>query len=371
LAATSSSDQTYDSPEGTTFTDDVLSTDTTDTNGNYLLRVPSMSDLEPYEDGDGIVNFYVAAPQTGAVNPYSFSLRLADSPSGWVLEDPLTSSYVAGIDESAMEADAITANLTGTGAEELTPTTEPGVALANTAAVDTGPSDPDNAVISPTDQAVMLADLTPEFPCSTRTIVEHPAREGLVSQWYSTVDGVTGGSSYSVGASSKFGEAESASGDFGSWHESGTTSLDSTATETFPSVTGPVGRYWRTNFSAVKVYHLCITAGGSTDWYTNNVNHFDGGATHTDGIPVPASISHCVFQDADSGFSRTDTAAVTWSDGYDLSGVIGIDLSQQTGYSTRAHLSVHFRVGHWLCGEGGDPGYTPYQLAARLDDNGE
>lgn len=76
------------------------------------------------------------------------------------------------------------------------------------------------------------------------------------------------------------------------------------------------------------------------------------------------SSSYCVPEAAGSPFTKTTTAATTWTNGTHLGPVIGIDLSSKTGYSSESAVHFLFTANGRLCGTNGDPGATPGRLVA-------
>jgi hypothetical protein len=73
-----------------------------------------------------------------------------------------------------------------------------------------------------------------------------------------------------------------------------------------------------------------------------------------------------VPQEAASFFDRERSAAITWSNGVDTNGPIGIDLSIQTGYSSSATATFKFSKDSRLCGTNDVPGADPKILVARF-----
>ncbi len=89
------------------------------------------------------------------------------------------------------------------------------------------------------------------------------------------------------------------------------------------------------------------------------------GGTDIVNVGLPAvSSSYCVPEAAGSPFTKTTTAATTWTNGTHLGPVIGIDLSSKTGYSSESAVHFLFTANGRLCGTNGDPGATPGRLVA-------
>jgi hypothetical protein len=68
---------------------------------------------------------------------------------------------------------------------------------------------------------------------------------------------------------------------------------------------------------------------------------------------------------AGSHWKQDFSSSVTWTNGYDLLGPIGLNVSIHTGYSSNASLYVKFNTEGRLCGRGSPPGEHPRVLVAR------
>lgn len=65
-------------------------------------------------------------------------------------------------------------------------------------------------------------------------------------------------------------------------------------------------------------------------------------------------------QGAGAGVVLNKNAAYTYEAGVDITDIIGIDLSAQTGYDTQTSISFHVTRGtHWLCGDNTYPADYP------------
>jgi hypothetical protein len=72
----------------------------------------------------------------------------------------------------------------------------------------------------------------------------------------------------------------------------------------------------------------------------------------------PDRPGHPLGSDSES-WSRSNTEAITWSNGVAIGKVIGIDFSGQTSFNTNASQQINFTEGgHLLCGRFSAPGVT-------------
>jgi hypothetical protein len=127
--------------------------------------------------------------------------------------------------------------------------------------------------------------------------------------------------------------------------------------------------YLLTEFSSQLWETSCYNSisGQETHLYqTRNVG-WDGGDKLQDAGSAP-STPYCVPELAGSDPTISSTTAVTWSDGFTLGSVLGLNLSTQTGYSTTASFNFDFIDGGELCGTEDYPFRTnpgPSQMVVR------
>lgn len=233
---------------------------------------------------------------------------------------------------------------------------------------------PDNLV--PEDQFVPVEEEDPALKsCGTEVVKDHGARVTEVNAAGVGWAGATTDFEYSDGATSALGVAQSTTGKFGSWSAGGTASkeksVDSTTTVNF--ATKSTG-YWhrKTNFR-YKTYKIVCWYGSSyyggvymTTRYEARPSNYYGGANSVGVSGLPRTPrDHCAYQEAGSGFTRSTSTAITWTNGVSMAGPIGIDVSSRTGYATDAKVKFNFKAAGWICGTHGDPGGTPRTLVAR------
>ena len=280
----------------------------TTASGNYAVPVTSPAALQDSAAADGTVNLELIASTPAGFAAFSFPRRLVETAQGTAL---------IGASGNAGTAAPQTANLH----------------LTNVA-----------------------ASSAPPIQCGQLVKVgTFGQRRTVVGAMYSHVPGVTMNFRYGSGQSSSLGVAVSGSGTFGTWSASGTHSISTNASETFPTFRNVTSHRYRTVF----VYdEFRIECGGlqaqATSWAA--------GAT-TLGATPPAA-THCVTQQAGSTFVKDSTSAYTFSGGVAMSGAIGVNLSAHTGYSTTAELRFAFSQTRSLCGTNALPGGAARRLVA-------
>lgn len=201
--------------------------------------------------------------------------------------------------------------------------------------------------------------------CNTTFVKTLGKAWALVGQTYSTSRYINEYFDYSSGASSELGIGVSASGAFGTFTSAGTESTESTVEVTYPGQAGAKYTYFKSRFRLGKYKTVCRWRGGSATSYSSRVTNFSGGAS----LARPSSAPHTPSAYCDpylngSTFTLHKTHAIVWSNGLDTAGMIGIDLSASTGYSTdsRIQYTIH-KNGATVCGTGGDAGGPhPYQV---------
>lgn len=323
---------------------------TTDT-GAFTLRLPNNKVLAPFAGADHLVNFEVVADAGDQVGAYSFSRSYlgdgayAQAP---LLREPGDLPAQQGVAAAVTPAAAAAAALTQAPAAQMR-------VQLQTAGTDADAEQPGS--VATTEPVVQKG-------CTTTLVKNFGNKRGLVGQNYSTASYVWADFVYSAGASSTLGVGWSANGKFGTWKQSGTMSKSSHDYEGFSKTWGKRSAYRFTWFKYGKYHLQCTYGAGYSSWYETRTTSWAGGAESLDVSAVPAG--HCVPQEAGSAFTKHTTTAVKWTNGADLSGTIGIDLSIRTGYSDAAKVHFHFNRHRRLCGTGDVPAGHPYQLRAKM-----
>lgn len=309
-----------------------VSAGSTDATGQFRLSVPSVDSLLPGLGRDGVANFSLVATAPGATTAFGLSRGV----------DTVT---IGGVSERLLAADPA--------AESVSLT------LGGAARTDSGSGSESTPTPAPDPHGAM------QKACWSVYAADLGNRVALVGQHASTTPYVTSNFRYTSGSSSTVGVGFSMSGSAGTWSQSGTHTVSSSGTVGFAPKTG--AGYWgrRTYFALGKYQVMCGDGMGSAfTYYEARVRTWAGGATTANWGTAP-SATHCVPQEATSFFDRERSAAITWTNGFDTSGPIGVDLSIQTGYSSSATATFNFSRTSRLCGTNDVPGADPKILVAR------
>ncbi len=155
---------------------------------------------------------------------------------------------------------------------------------------------------------------------------------------------------YEAGSTSTLGVGYSLTGAFGSFTASGTTVTGSTATINIATDPVNVKRVHQTRFELGKYYDICwYDQGGSQSWYLAKTKRWIGGHQYYTAASYPAAANCSPYLSGDKP-EIDDHKAVTWSNGYDVSAGIGIDLQSSTGFTTVAKQSWTFLASGSICG---------------------
>lgn len=177
----------------------------------------------------------------------------------------------------------------------------------------------------------------------------------------STTTGYTGRLKYTSGATTSVTAGISASGAYGTFTASGTTSRTSTGTVSFPTYTNAGYRIMRTQFN-YGIYR-CMIGPNVFRWVTR-VTSFDSGSSPW-AATMPAA-NYCVRYSAGSGFTKTTSAARTLTAAVSgMYSAIGMNMSAQTGYNTSLQAAFTFPSSRQLCGTHGTPGNSPGTLVVK------
>lgn len=212
--------------------------------------------------------------------------------------------------------------------------------------------------------AARVSELTAaSIPSNCSIVTNYGPRNVYVGQTSSTV---SGGFShdwvYMSGADSTLGMGYSLTGNAGTWSQSGTSVASSTSTTNFPASSSSGSRLMVTQFTFAKV--RCYAGVTPTFYYQVRPTDFYGGAT-TLSTTTP-SATYCAPYEAGTSFSRTTSNAVTYTNGVQISAVIGINLSAQTGFRTDAKYTASFTSARHLCGKNSGPGGSaPSQIVVK------
>lgn len=305
---------------------------TSDSRGRYKLRIKSLKDVRPMRAKNGLVNFeIVASARNGTTAVSSFSKKVAGVGEAEYLADPsATDTALAPVPES------VDLQLS---AEQSLPGRPDGQATA-ASAVEKGCA------------SVVMATYAPVW--------------NLVGQIYIATSGATGSFTYSNGAISELGVGVSNNGNYGTWTSNGTSTQASNSTIIFPTVGANSYRLLDTQFQYSKFFVSCVYTPGTyvDSWWEMRSTSWVGG-TRTRTLTAAPSATYCTTYAAGSAFIKDNTSSITWTNGVETGGLIGIGLSTKTGYSKQASVRYDFTANRSLCGTGGYPPNTPYQLVVK------
>lgn len=311
--------------------------------GTWELRLKNPTAVLPFRSHrSGDVDLEVVLLHDGVATPFAFS-RVADRTTG-----RLTSGAGAP-DVLTVELAAVRSEGRGRPRSSDDPDTPGATADAD-----------DSAAVEAIDMSVI-----------TTHVKDYAAKWDLVAQTYNVGTGWSNKVTYKSNASSRLGIGVSPSGAFGTFKAEGTKTQSSTAELGFPVQSG-AGKYtyFDTQFvPALYKITACGPMGGACDtWYEARVKSFAGG-TRTRSLSSYPSASYCTPYKPGSYLTKDSSTAVQWTNGWDMDGNIGIDLSSQTGYTTTIsltyQLSSQSTSSRNLCGTGDYPAGTPRQIVAK------
>ncbi len=270
--------------------------------GAFALRVDTQLPLSEFMEDDGRANLDIVASSDKGSGRYSFAQHL---------------------ETTASERESSAFN----------------VIVALSSDRESGPTNP-----APT------ADAPAEAKGWTTTLVSnYPASWDVVGEIY-TGPNTTADFVYSQGAASSLGVGISASGGFGTWSTSGTSSFESTATIDFPTQPTNAKKGLQTKFRYGKYRVDCWTAtGGCGTTWTTKVNQFSGG-TQLYNIGSAPGATYCTSYVSGSSVTINNSTAITFTNGMSMSAHVGIDFSTRTGFTTDAKIKWTFVNNGLLCG---------------------
>ncbi len=281
--------------------------------GTFSLRVANVAALSRMKNRSGVVDLSIVGEGEGAQYNFSFPL----------------------------EADGLIRGKVGSG--------KPGLDLRPVGQLSKDQSARAEATAPPMEKA-----------CTYRLLEQLAPRTVIVGSSYVQTSGVTADFQFSTGASSALGVAVKSPGSV-SYKASGESSVSSSSTIDFPSVGANRKRIHRTKFVYGRYRVDCGSIlGPSTQIRPMRLAGGDYSYTPTNTLASTKCVSY-------SGGTHTNerSAAITWTNGVDISSLISIDLSSRTGYSTAAKAKYTFSASRKLCGTHDYPGGTPRTLFAK------
>jgi hypothetical protein len=167
----------------------------------------------------------------------------------------------------------------------------------------------------------------------------------------------TGDLRYLSGSTSTVGVGFSASGKFGSFEASGTSTVSSTSEVNFPTQGQHRLTVFRTTFGWKKFELMCFAypyGPWTSAGFEARAVQFQGG-TYQYTAAAPPSATYCTSYLKGSSFSKDTASAITFSNGAKIGAFIGIDLSTRTGFNSSTKITFTFVNNGRLCGSNGYP----------------
>lgn len=278
-----------------------------DAAGRFALRLDPAINVADYTNPSGSINLDAFATVGHERSQTAFSRRL-----------------VAAADRTLQPASGLTRDL-------VIPMSGSGV--------------PDDAVLAPEplDKA-----------CISSLVQSYPNALTIVGEVYPGPH-ATGDFVYKSSAESTLGVGVSATGSMGSWSVGGTSTQSSTIEIGYPVVPANGKKVEQTYFKYGKFAITCVGKGYSITSYESRAYQFAGGSDNYNAAGTP-SWTECTSYIAGTTPKITTHKAITFSNGVNISGAIGIDLSGSTGFTTEAKLAFAFATNGNLCGSNGLPG---------------
>lgn len=185
-----------------------------------------------------------------------------------------------------------------------------------------------------------------------RTVVETRYPWVVVGTFFSTYSGTKAGFTTTSGATSELGIAYSASGKYGTFTQSSTSTRSATSVTDWNNENGIRNRgyqqQWR--YDKVRIQHCSIKEGYC---YKTVYQWEPGGPTAGDKYYSPGTptANYCTSRTGTATWEASSQRAQNWSNGVDLASVIGINLSSRTGYTSSTKLTLKSGMGkHRACG---------------------
>lgn len=193
--------------------------------------------------------------------------------------------------------------------------------------------------------------------CYSKLVRIHAPAAAQVGGTFVYSSGATADYQFSTGASSSLGVGASATGSYGSFDASGSTSV--TADYSIDYARNTYGSKYHHTYVEPRTFKVqCYTDMGTVyyTFYEFRPTSYAGGSATTAGGAFTTP-KYCTRLAAGDTFTKSSSTAITWSVGFKVGGVIGIDLSSRSGFTTASKLVI--RSGskvRRICGHYGLPG---------------
>jgi len=215
------------------------------------------------------------------------------------------------------------------------------------------------------DASALPGDVTAVFNktdvCGATKKATYPDVDTVVGRMYSKTTGIRSYFSLKSGAETKIGVGVSVSGKYGTFDQQGTSTvtLDDTFTWGKRALSG--GVQFRTDFTYGRFAHWCypVSSPSLKSIYKYSVKpiRWDGGGSYASEAAPSVGSGNCRAFAPGGSQERKTTKATTATTGAKLSGVIGINLSSQVGYTSDAVARIYNdgSVQRRICGTNGVP----------------
>lgn len=298
---------------------------TTDAAGRYALKLADLAALAPVTAADGLVNFELISATPTDVASWSFGARVVGAHGVPALVD-------------AGGAGRLVAH-----APEL------------------------RAAVHRTARTVAADAVSRQAGCTSRLEQDLGLHKAVGGQTTSTTTGVTHRFIYGRSATSQLGVGLSGDGKVGSWKRNGTEAKASAGSQSYTAQGSTTAMRYLVQWRFAKFYVSCYDPASyvTVSRYEARTTSWTGG-TFYQRVGYPGA-SWCVPESKGATFTQSSTKQHTFETGYAVKGVLGIDLSAQTGFSSTAEVSFDFvGASRRLCGSADYPGAGgPSQLVAK------
>ena len=321
----------------------------TGADGSFELRIDSPANVSRIAGEGEYVDLEIVVSTPDGLAPYSFSLSTSELMGDSSVEAPENRAHHGSLMDLVLEP------ISGTDSS-VSDRSSQGV--------------PDGAVSDPATDG--SSDFVGKLYCEWVVVQNLGNREVTVGSAYMTASGVTNDFQFNSGATMTLGVGYSGTGQNVGFTQAGTSTRTTNGTVDYPSHTGTNNhRIFKTYYQYATFRERCQTSATSGWYFVNNwetrPQTWAAGAPYGTSASAPATPSgYCTPFPAAAVFTKSATAAVTWSSGTSVSAYIGINLSSQSGWSSAVKNVWTFNVaGRALCGTDAAIGGNARRLVAR------
>lgn len=286
-----------------------VSRTTTDSAGKWSVSIPAGTDLSAIVDPRaGTANFFVES--FDSVGSSVFFLPAQTSPSLTAARSVLATAVSAGTARANGKAVALSTD----------PTVSTGIKLH---------SDQSPLQVDPNYKSSPLANSVSPLGCSSTVLATYDHVKVWLAYLADEASGTAEHLIFQAGATSNFGVG--VQGANGGWALGGTASHSSSVSVNFPATHNVQYMNYYGTVQSKKVRQKCGGRAFSNQVYLAQ-SALTGGFSYTAAPRI--AMGNCEIIPANTTLTKQKTAAYTNSSGISTAGLIGINLSAQTGYST-------------------------------------